>query len=326
MQLTKSKIYLSIALFMGILGTLFYIGINPLFIRSITAFLFFISVPGYLLMKMFRISAGNLFEQLSYIISTSIAYLIFIGLTINTIYPMFGNYRALEFNSVYFTLNTSLLCLIPLAYLRENNTNQTTLTLPRFSFNTLFSLFAFLFPIISSIGALLLNNGGSNSIAVLNIFSVILYVIMLTIFRKKIHSGTYPIIIYLLGLSLLLSYSLRSWYVLGWDINYEFNMFQLTKLNYLWSIDNAQSIYNTCLSITILPTMLNSILQVSDESIFKLFFQFLFAIVSMNIFLIARKYIDPLAEIQLDWDDSIDLVIPWFMDEVAREPIPEFYL
>lgn len=27
MQLTKSKIYLSIALFMGILGTLFYIGI-----------------------------------------------------------------------------------------------------------------------------------------------------------------------------------------------------------------------------------------------------------------------------------------------------------
>ena len=38
------------------------------------------------------------------------------------------------------------------------------------------------------------------------------------------------------------------------------------------------------------------------------------------------KYIDPLAEIQLDWDDSIDLVIPWFMDEVAREPIPEFYL
>ncbi len=101
MQLTKSKVYLSIALFMGILGTLFYIGINPLFIRSITAFLFFISVPGYLLMKMFRISAGNLFEQLSYIISTSIAYLIFIGLTINTINLLFEITRPWDFNLFY---------------------------------------------------------------------------------------------------------------------------------------------------------------------------------------------------------------------------------
>ena len=63
-------------------------------------------------------------------------------------------------------------------------------------------------------------------------------------------------VIYLVSLTLLLTTSLRGWYVTGHDIQQEYLVFQLTEFHGHWSMAYFHDPYNACLSITILPTEL----------------------------------------------------------------------
>ena len=48
--------------------------------------------------------------------------------------------------------------------------------------------------------------------------------------------------------------------------------------------------YNACLSITLLPTQMASLLHVDDPYIYKVFFQWLFAACPVMVFTLARRY------------------------------------
>ena len=60
------------------------------------------------------------------------------------------------------------------------------------------------------------------------------------------------------SLALLFVASMRSWHVVGWDINAELQVFRLTEAGY-WSMSHLQDAYNACLSITLLPTIFSSL-------------------------------------------------------------------
>ena len=62
--------------------------------------------------------------------------------------------------------------------------------------------------------------------------------------------------IYLLSLSLLLMTSLRGWFVTGHDIQREFRVFELASGQGVWNIESFPDAYNACLSVTILPTII----------------------------------------------------------------------
>ena len=67
-------------------------------------------------------------------------------------------------------------------------------------------------------------------------------------------------------------------------------MFQLTEAHGHWSMAYFQDAYNACLSITVLPTELEQILNVDSPYVFKLFFQLLFALCPVLAYGIARRY------------------------------------
>jgi uncharacterized membrane protein len=54
--------------------------------------------------------------------------------------------------------------------------------------------------------------------------------------------------------------SLRSWYISGFDISNEYEVFKITKEKMLWSMSNFNDTYNACLSIT-MNTLKNLIFQ-----------------------------------------------------------------
>jgi len=85
--------------------------------------------------------------------------------------------------------------------------------------------------------------------------------------------------------------SLRSWYVSGWDISQEYQVFNFTKERLLWSMSNLSGhAYNSCLSITMLPTVFLQLLKINEGYIFKLLFQLIFGLVPLGIFSISRRY------------------------------------
>ena len=74
----------------------------------------------------------------------------------------------------------------------------------------------------------------------------------------------------MIGLSLLLSGSIRGSYINGTDLNTEYKTFTITKNNMFWDINNFKNAYNAMLSITIFPTILTSITGINSYLIINL--------------------------------------------------------
>lgn len=116
------------------------------------------------------------------------------------------------------------------------------------------------------------------------------YVFAIVLFRKKLNHNIYPWAILMLNISLLLMGFLRSCYVYGVDINIEYHIFQLVKANQQWNMSLFRNFYNTCLSVSLLPTILSSFLKINDQYIFKLIILLLFSITPIRVYLFLKRY------------------------------------
>jgi uncharacterized membrane protein len=84
-------------------------------------------------------------------------------------------------------------------------------------------------------------------------------------------------------------FSLRSGYVVGYDIQSELHVFNLTAANHRWLLSSESDAYNATLSLTILPTILKEFLHTGTDTIFKFYFPLLGATMPGIIFAISRK-------------------------------------
>jgi uncharacterized membrane protein len=146
------------------------------------------------------------------------------------------------------------------------------------------------FPVLAALGAIVLNNGGSDILTLILLGAIACDSLLLIFFRDKIAPDIFPYAIFFIGLSLLFTTSLRSSYISGHDIEREFYVFQLTNAHHLWSMAFFQDPYNACLSITILPTVLTNLLGIQDIYVYKVIFQILFATSSILVFFILKNY------------------------------------
>ena len=158
--------------------------------------------------------------------------------------------------------------------------------------NRIFFVVPMLFPVLSILGAFLLNNHGTNILTMIMLGGIAVYVFAIVIFRKKLNPNIYPWAILMISLALLFSGWLRSWLVSGADINLEYGMFQLTKNFSFWSISNFRNAYNAMLSVTILPTIFSLFLKINDQYIFKLIIPLIFSFVPIIVYLIPKRYFD----------------------------------
>ena len=139
-------------------------------------------------------------------------------------------------------------------------------------------------------GANRLNNGQGDLITLIGLAGVVATFAMMLWWRASVRDSVISAVTYLLGLSLLLSTSLRGWFVTGHDIQREYRVFELTKAHGVWNIGSFHDAYNACLSITILPTAISQLVRVDDPYVYKVFFQLVFAICPVIVYLLARRY------------------------------------
>jgi uncharacterized membrane protein len=139
-------------------------------------------------------------------------------------------------------------------------------------------------------GANRLNNDQGDVVTLIALSGVVATFAVMLWWRQALRDSVIGASTYLLGLSLLLSTSLRGWFVTGHDIQREYRVFELTKAHGVWNIDSFRDAYNACLSITILPTAISQLVRVSDPYVYKVFFQLLFAVCPVLVYLLARRY------------------------------------
>jgi len=147
-----------------------------------------------------------------------------------------------------------------------------------------------LFPALSILGTHLMKNADNNIILMFLLFLIPIYVAFVCFFNQKFPKRMYPVVIFLISISLLLLLSLRSNHIIGIDAHLEYYFFQTTLNNLQWSVF-GHSPLDACLAISLLPTIYQSILNMSPEFFFKIFYSSIFSISPLIVYVISKKYV-----------------------------------
>ncbi len=148
-----------------------------------------------------------------------------------------------------------------------------------------------LFPLLAILGMRIMN-GTSNNVALMVLLLMIPgYTIFLAVRAKKVPETIYGPVIFLFSVSLVLLLALRSNYIVGYDIHDEYYIFQQTLQHGLWQPVTNNAL-DSCLSISILPTIYQSFLNINSEYLFKILYPLLFSISPLIVYLIARQYLN----------------------------------
>ncbi|MDZ4246630.1 MAG: hypothetical protein U1D67_05890, partial [Dehalococcoidia bacterium] len=100
----------------------------------------------------------------------------------------------------------------------------------------------------------------------------------------------YPVAIFLIGVSLVLMYALRSNHIIDGDTHREYFMFLTTFENRYWS-QLGFGVLDACLSITLLPAIYQTFLNINPEFLFKLLVSSIVAIMPLVVYLMSKRYI-----------------------------------
>jgi len=266
-------------------------------LRQILGFLFFTFVPGWLILEILKLREIEFVKRIVLSIGLSITFIMLGGLAVNSIYPYL--LKPLSLDSLLISFNIILFLLGLWAYWRnrsdfhiKNIFNYHIDLKGKLKFPLLIAL---ILPLLSILGAYLMNTQQNNIITFLMLGLIPIYLIILVLLNKKISSSTYPFAIGMIGLSLLLMYGLCSNHIISYaDPDMQLYVFKLTVTNSHWDISSLLGGYNTCLSVTILPTVYHNLLNINEEYVFKVIFQLLFCITPVVLYILFKKYVGTL--------------------------------
>ena len=111
-----------------------------------------------------------------------------------------------------------------------------------------------------------------------------------TFIADRLRRRQVNLLLYASGLSLMLLTSMRSSYVIGFDINSEYYDFHQTVLNGIWHFGHL-SPYEAMLSLTVLPASLHALIGGQDVWIFKFGYPALFALFPVAVYSLGRRFL-----------------------------------
>ena len=265
--------------------------LNILFLRQIFGFLFLTILPGLLILQILKLNKLGSTEKFVLTVGLCISFLMLFGLLLNNLLLSLGYKTPLSTISLLILFNLAFIALAIIGYKRNTD---LILSLPHPGLSTSEKAFLsvpILFPALSIFGMHLMNTTDNNVILMVLLFLIPIYVAFVCFFNHKFPKRLYPVVIFLISISLLLLMSLRSNHIIiGSDTGAELYFFRTTLSNLHWSII-GHSTLDACLSISLLPTIYQSILGVNEEYLFKVLYSLIFSISPLAIYTLSKKYI-----------------------------------
>jgi len=259
--------------------------------QQVIGFLYLTFIPGFVAIRLLKLDNLGTIKILLFSVGLSISFLMLIGLAMNELGPIAGIVRPLE--PMPMTLATSCLVLLEavLCYFRNSRNDSARKLTTRALLELL--LLAIL-PLLSVIGAVWANVSGSTSILLLTLVATIAVFVLAVFSGKLVAPRLYPVVIFVVAISLLFHHSLISSYIYGADIHIEYSQFTLTQRDCHWNStayysDPIYGTYNTMLSLTILPTIYSNLLNLDPTWILKIVFPLIFAFVPVALYVMWQE-------------------------------------
>lgn len=267
--------------------------LNIPILREIIVFIFLSFIPGFAVLRLFKLKEISLLDTILFSVALSIAFVMLIGFLVNELYLYLGLSQPLLTTPLTVAISAFTLTVFLIEYRRDSSETVK----PETSFdgelkNVLpLSIILFLIPILSVLGVLYLN------VYVILISDAIIAVlcIMSAVSRKLVPENLFPFLIFSSSVALISQVLLTSKYVVGQDANLEYYVFRLTQINGHWSFLNANVnslaalTYGAMLSITVLPTVYSALMGVQGDIVFKILYPFIFCLVPLTMYRISEK-------------------------------------
>ena len=293
------------------------------FLRQIFGFVFLTFVPGLLILHILKLNKLNTIEIILYCVGLSIAFVMFIGLFINTVYPLFGIPKPISICSLTIAINVAISILCVSSY----KTNKEFINPISVNIKELLSppvLFLCLIPFLAIFGTYLMNFY-HNNLFILILIVVIGMIALLIGFDKFIPKKLYPLAVFIIAVSLLFHRSLISMYISGYDIQFEYYLCNLVKMNGIWD-STLPNTYNAMLSLVMLAPIYSIVLNMEITWVFKIIYPLLFSLVPLGLYRVFQK----------QTDDKLAFLACFFfmslvtsfaeMPTLARQEIAELFL
>lgn len=260
-----------------------------IFVKQIVGFLYLTFVPGMIFLNLLETYELDLVKSILFSVGLSIAFLMFIGFLANDLYFSLGILDPLHPKYLMTTIFLVLILLCLVAFFKSK-ISTTTFYRKSVPNNVAWSMPSVCLPLLSVLGALLVNSSKNNSILLFMIFFISIFVFASAFFGKSRFSELYSIIIYMIGLSVLLEFNLMTDYIFGWDQPAEYYCFKFTKINSHWNprgtsladLDVSKNL--DMLSVTILPVVYSQMLNLEGTWVFKIVYPILSSFVALALY------------------------------------------
>lgn len=289
----KKFTILILALFMVFWGSL---GLNSIgfeipLIREVSGLMILLFIPGFLILRIFKIhDIGNL-ETLLYSIGLSITIIMILGFIINLTYPLLGIPNPISFIPIITTINILLFILLIFGYFRDNEyCNESNVDFKPFLSPKFLAVTVLIF--ISIFSTVYMNLGlNTQNVPKLILILIISLIFVFVSFKNCLDNKLYPYIILISAISLLLSTTLISNNVAGFDVQGELFLSSLVLKNALWNY-NLYSNTNAMLSIVMLAPILSIVTKINLTWIIKIIYPLIFSLISIGIYQIVKLQTD----------------------------------
>jgi len=260
-------------------------------LRQCVGFVFLTFLPGFVILRALGMKTDSVAEEFSLSVAVSIAFVMFIGLLVNTLYPLLGISAPLSTLPLVVTTGALTLAIFTFSQIGGIGVNSNkysqlfhagidtkggilcVVSISLLSLSIVGALYHSVFLLVLAIA-------GTAAIFATSIF---LY--------KRIPSYYYTFALFVVSLSLLLQTSLLTRRIMGWwDIFGEYSVYESVRAAGYWAspgmvlAHDPISNLNSILSVTILPTAYSAILNLNGELIFKIVFPFVFCFVPIFLF------------------------------------------
>ena len=265
--------------------------------RQIIGFVYFTTIPGFILVKLLKLNELEMLEIVLFSVGFSVAFLMLAGLSINEFCFLLGFSEPLSLFPLMIFLNSFILTGGFLVYLRKDSINFWKVK--TLSVSPLALLFLSL-PVLSVVGAIWVNAFNNNVILLFMMIAIALLVVVGVILKKLLPPRLYPLAVLMIAISLLFHSSLISKYLVtfGSDIAGEYFLFKTTQNNAHWSsipmytggpYGTIIGRMNSMLSITILPTIYSTLLNMNATQVLKVLYPLIFSFIPLTLYQLLQK-------------------------------------
>jgi uncharacterized membrane protein len=260
--------------------------------RQVFGFLFLTFVPGAIIIYTLEMKGLSKLEKLLVSVGASIAFLMFTGFLLNELSGAAGFYRPLQLLPLTGVLLAFAIfgCVV----IRSKKVYAGFWHFEDLRHN-LYLVLLLVLPLLSIIGAFLVNAHGSNILLLFELILIPSLFGILVISKKARSTKLYVVTVFAIAVALVYHTSLISNYVFqyGSDGLSEYAVFRFTATNQHWSIANPGEYgrYYSMLSITILPTFYSSVLNIDPTLLFKMISPLILAFIPLCLYQIWQKYV-----------------------------------